>query len=172
MARDSCLARITAGVAVGGAIGGAVGAVYGTYEAVSPEMLRKICFLVPPLVLASGCLCLLSGVDFVKLTALKGRWLLLVVSYGPGCLQKDFSLPIWKNSGTWTFEDQIHWTNHTWQCCHLWSFPGCWELDTLWEIILICSIQSIKKSTLFCTQGSVLSTSLAFELMDRTCGSD
>ncbi|KAB5520571.1 hypothetical protein DKX38_024890 [Salix brachista] len=35
MARDSCLARITAGVAVGGAIGGAVGAVYGTYEAVS-----------------------------------------------------------------------------------------------------------------------------------------
>ncbi|KAJ7013131.1 hypothetical protein NC653_002987 [Populus alba x Populus x berolinensis] len=34
MARDSCLARITAGVAVGGAIGGAVGAVYGTYEAV------------------------------------------------------------------------------------------------------------------------------------------
>ncbi|KAH8498751.1 hypothetical protein H0E87_017616 [Populus deltoides] len=34
MARDSCLARVTAGVAVGGAIGGAVGAVYGTYEAV------------------------------------------------------------------------------------------------------------------------------------------
>ncbi|KAK3025252.1 hypothetical protein RJ639_044494 [Escallonia herrerae] len=34
MAKDSCLARITAGVAVGGAVGGAVGAVYGTYEAV------------------------------------------------------------------------------------------------------------------------------------------
>ncbi|XP_057953624.1 uncharacterized protein LOC131147958 [Malania oleifera] len=34
MARDSCLARVTAGVAVGGAVGGAVGAVYGTYEAV------------------------------------------------------------------------------------------------------------------------------------------
>ncbi|XP_056169475.1 uncharacterized protein LOC115669783 isoform X1 [Syzygium oleosum] len=34
MARDSCLARVGAGVAVGGAIGGAVGAVYGTYEAI------------------------------------------------------------------------------------------------------------------------------------------
>ncbi|XP_074343553.1 uncharacterized protein LOC141682756 [Apium graveolens] len=34
MAMDSCLARITAGVAVGGAFGGAVRAVYGTYEAV------------------------------------------------------------------------------------------------------------------------------------------
>ncbi|KAH0776878.1 hypothetical protein KY290_008289 [Solanum tuberosum] len=34
MARDSCLARVTAGVAIGGAVGGAVGAVYGTYEAV------------------------------------------------------------------------------------------------------------------------------------------
>ncbi|KAG4164277.1 hypothetical protein ERO13_A13G004900v2 [Gossypium hirsutum] len=34
MARDSCLARVTAGVAVGGALGGAVGAVYGTYEAI------------------------------------------------------------------------------------------------------------------------------------------
>ncbi|OMP00908.1 Reactive oxygen species modulator 1 [Corchorus capsularis] len=34
MARDSCLSRITAGVAVGGAVGGAVGAVYGTYEAI------------------------------------------------------------------------------------------------------------------------------------------
>lgn len=34
MARDGCLARVTAGVAVGGAVGGAVGAVYGTYEAV------------------------------------------------------------------------------------------------------------------------------------------
>uniref|UniRef100_A0A2N9FMN7 Uncharacterized protein n=1 Tax=Fagus sylvatica TaxID=28930 RepID=A0A2N9FMN7_FAGSY len=34
MARDSCLARVTAGVAVGGAVGGAVGAVYGTYEAI------------------------------------------------------------------------------------------------------------------------------------------
>ncbi|PWA77973.1 reactive oxygen species modulator 1 [Artemisia annua] len=33
MAKDSCLARITAGVAVGGAVGGAVGAVYGTYDA-------------------------------------------------------------------------------------------------------------------------------------------
>ncbi|XP_031287673.1 reactive oxygen species modulator 1-like [Pistacia vera] len=33
MARDSCLARVGAGVAVGGAVGGAVGAVYGTYEA-------------------------------------------------------------------------------------------------------------------------------------------
>ncbi|KAK2387514.1 reactive oxygen species modulator [Trifolium repens] len=31
MARDSCLARVTAGAAVGG---GAVGAVYGTYEAI------------------------------------------------------------------------------------------------------------------------------------------
>ncbi|KAJ7013132.1 hypothetical protein NC653_002987 [Populus alba x Populus x berolinensis] len=115
MARDSCLARITAGVAVGGAIGGAVGAVYGTYEAVrykkvrnsqnimacigfchphfsvwaepvsliSPEMLRKICFLVSPLVLASGCLCLLSGVDFVKLTTLKGHYLVLDICLGP-----------------------------------------------------------------------------------------
>ncbi|XP_078170791.1 reactive oxygen species modulator-like protein isoform X1 [Carex rostrata] len=50
MARDGCLARVTAGVAVGGAVGGAVGmvtflplslslfrnkgAVYGTYEAI------------------------------------------------------------------------------------------------------------------------------------------
>ncbi|KAJ0088602.1 hypothetical protein Patl1_33267 [Pistacia atlantica] len=34
MARDSCLARVGAGVAVGGAVGGAVGAVYGTYEAI------------------------------------------------------------------------------------------------------------------------------------------
>uniref|UniRef100_A0A2P2MJG2 Uncharacterized protein n=2 Tax=Magnoliopsida TaxID=3398 RepID=A0A2P2MJG2_RHIMU len=34
MARDSCLTRVTAGVAVGGAVGGAVGAVYGTYEAI------------------------------------------------------------------------------------------------------------------------------------------
>ncbi|KAK4441418.1 cytochrome [Sesamum alatum] len=34
MARDGCLARVTAGFAVGGALGGAVGAVYGTYEAV------------------------------------------------------------------------------------------------------------------------------------------
>ncbi|CAA2986721.1 reactive oxygen species modulator 1-like [Olea europaea var. sylvestris] len=34
MARDSCMARVTAGVAVGGAVGGAVGAVYGTYEAI------------------------------------------------------------------------------------------------------------------------------------------
>ncbi|KAG8388953.1 hypothetical protein BUALT_Bualt02G0178900 [Buddleja alternifolia] len=34
MARDSCLARVTAGFAVGGAVGGAVGAVYGTYEAI------------------------------------------------------------------------------------------------------------------------------------------
>ncbi|KAF7833336.1 subtilisin-like protease SBT4.3 [Senna tora] len=34
MAKDSCLARVTAGVAVGGAVGGAVGAVYGTYEAI------------------------------------------------------------------------------------------------------------------------------------------
>ncbi|KDP35996.1 hypothetical protein JCGZ_08391 [Jatropha curcas] len=31
MARDSCLARVTAGVAVGGAVGGAVGALYGTF---------------------------------------------------------------------------------------------------------------------------------------------
>ncbi|KMZ64928.1 hypothetical protein ZOSMA_342G00020 [Zostera marina] len=31
--KDSCLARIGAGVAIGGAVGGAVGAVYGTYEA-------------------------------------------------------------------------------------------------------------------------------------------
>ncbi|KAL6518999.1 hypothetical protein OROHE_017423 [Orobanche hederae] len=34
MARDSCLTRVTAGMAVGGAVGGAVGAVYGTYEAI------------------------------------------------------------------------------------------------------------------------------------------
>ncbi|XP_043725391.1 reactive oxygen species modulator 1-like [Telopea speciosissima] len=34
MARDSCLARVTTGVAVGGAAGGAVGAIYGTYEAI------------------------------------------------------------------------------------------------------------------------------------------
>ncbi|XP_021750496.1 reactive oxygen species modulator 1-like [Chenopodium quinoa] len=34
MARDSCLARVGAGVAVGGAVGGAVGAVYGTFDAV------------------------------------------------------------------------------------------------------------------------------------------
>ncbi|XP_010313581.2 uncharacterized protein [Solanum lycopersicum] len=34
MARDSCLARVTAGVAIGGAVGGAVGVVYGTYDAV------------------------------------------------------------------------------------------------------------------------------------------
>ncbi|KAF8398257.1 hypothetical protein HHK36_017184 [Tetracentron sinense] len=34
MARDSCLARVTTGVAVGGAVGGAVGAVYGAYEAI------------------------------------------------------------------------------------------------------------------------------------------
>ncbi|KAL1061366.1 hypothetical protein V6Z11_D13G004800 [Gossypium hirsutum] len=34
IARDSCLARVTAGVAVGGAVGGAVGAIYGTYEAI------------------------------------------------------------------------------------------------------------------------------------------
>ncbi|XP_028212281.1 uncharacterized protein LOC114394810 isoform X1 [Glycine soja] len=34
MARDSCLARVTAGAAMGGAVGGAVGAVYGTYEAI------------------------------------------------------------------------------------------------------------------------------------------
>ncbi|KAL6505402.1 hypothetical protein OROGR_025219 [Orobanche gracilis] len=34
MARDSCLTRVTAGIAVGGAVGGAVGAVYGTYEAI------------------------------------------------------------------------------------------------------------------------------------------
>ncbi|KAJ6702930.1 hypothetical protein OIU85_028948 [Salix viminalis] len=37
MARDSCLARVTAGVAVGGAVGGAVGAVYGTYEAIRKQ---------------------------------------------------------------------------------------------------------------------------------------
>jgi hypothetical protein len=65
----------------------------GPVSLISPEMLRKICFLVPPLVQASGCLCLLSGVDFVKLATLRGRWLLLVVSYGPGCLQKDYPLP-------------------------------------------------------------------------------
>eukprot|EP00249_Psilotum_nudum_P003968 c17488_g1_i1 orf=272-496(+) len=43
MARDSCLARVTAGVAVGGAVGGAIGAVYGTYEAFRykvPGMLK------------------------------------------------------------------------------------------------------------------------------------
>ncbi|KAI9114733.1 hypothetical protein K1719_014431 [Acacia pycnantha] len=34
MAKDSCLARVAAGIAVGGAVGGAVGAVYGTYEAI------------------------------------------------------------------------------------------------------------------------------------------
>ncbi|KAI4305934.1 hypothetical protein L6164_029260 [Bauhinia variegata] len=34
MARDSCLAKVTASAALGGAIGGAVGAVYGTYEAI------------------------------------------------------------------------------------------------------------------------------------------
>ncbi|KAL8478256.1 hypothetical protein ACS0TY_030235 [Phlomoides rotata] len=34
VARDSCLSRVTAGVAVRGAVDGAVGAVYGTYEAI------------------------------------------------------------------------------------------------------------------------------------------
>ncbi|KAJ9542886.1 hypothetical protein OSB04_029392 [Centaurea solstitialis] len=62
MARDSCLARITAGVAVGGAVGGAV--------------------------------------------------------------------------GPWTHEDQIYWTSNGGQCCYFWSFPWCWELDTLWEVVL------------------------------------
>ncbi|GAB2287073.1 hypothetical protein Dimus_021458 [Dionaea muscipula] len=41
--RDSCLARVTAGVALGGAIGGAVGAVFGTYEAIKykvPGLLK------------------------------------------------------------------------------------------------------------------------------------
>ncbi|KAL6564816.1 hypothetical protein OROMI_016266 [Orobanche minor] len=39
MARDSCLTRVTAGMAVGGAVGGAVGAVYGTYEAIRYKWL-------------------------------------------------------------------------------------------------------------------------------------
>ncbi|KAL6506130.1 hypothetical protein OROGR_024311 [Orobanche gracilis] len=39
MARDSCLTRVTAGIAVGGAVGGAVGAVYGTYEAIRYKCL-------------------------------------------------------------------------------------------------------------------------------------
>ncbi|CDP08462.1 unnamed protein product [Coffea canephora] len=34
MRRDSCLAKVTAGVVVGGAIGGAVGACYGTFDAI------------------------------------------------------------------------------------------------------------------------------------------
>ncbi|KAK6937121.1 Romo1/Mgr2 [Dillenia turbinata] len=41
--RDSCLARVTTGVAVGGAVGGAVGAVYGTYEAIR----YKVAVMVP-----------------------------------------------------------------------------------------------------------------------------
>ncbi|KAK6925644.1 Romo1/Mgr2 [Dillenia turbinata] len=40
--RDSCLARVTTGVAVGGAVGGAVGAVYGTYEAIR----NKLCCIL------------------------------------------------------------------------------------------------------------------------------
>ncbi|XVF44037.1 hypothetical protein PTKIN_Ptkin02bG0088100 [Pterospermum kingtungense] len=34
MTRDSCLVRVTAGVAVGGAVGGTVDTVYDTYEAI------------------------------------------------------------------------------------------------------------------------------------------
>ncbi|KAL9261325.1 Reactive oxygen species modulator 1-like protein [Drosera capensis] len=34
MAKDSCLARVSYGVAIGGAIGGAVGSIYGTYESI------------------------------------------------------------------------------------------------------------------------------------------
>ncbi|KAK2634838.1 hypothetical protein Ddye_029630 [Dipteronia dyeriana] len=47
MARDSCLARVTAGAAVGGAVGGAVGAVYGTYEAIRYKVpgLMKIRYI-------------------------------------------------------------------------------------------------------------------------------
>ncbi|KVI08042.1 Reactive oxygen species modulator 1 [Cynara cardunculus var. scolymus] len=47
MARDSCLARVTAGVAVGGAVGGAVGAVYGTYDAIRNKVpgLLKIRYI-------------------------------------------------------------------------------------------------------------------------------
>ncbi|KAJ0047173.1 hypothetical protein Pint_05286 [Pistacia integerrima] len=59
MARDSCLARIGAGVAVGVAVGGAVGAVYGTYEAIRykvqslifpPSYETRWNFMVPGLV--------------------------------------------------------------------------------------------------------------------------
>ncbi|XP_040868182.1 uncharacterized protein [Glycine max] len=42
MARDSCLARVTAGAAMGGAVGGAVGAVYGTYEAIRYKCLFQL----------------------------------------------------------------------------------------------------------------------------------
>ncbi|GAB2229228.1 hypothetical protein Droror1_Dr00023366 [Drosera rotundifolia] len=34
MAKDSCLARVSYGVAIGGAIGGAIGSIYGTYESI------------------------------------------------------------------------------------------------------------------------------------------
>ncbi|KAB5565052.1 hypothetical protein DKX38_005106 [Salix brachista] len=100
MARDSCLARVTAGVAVGGAVGGAVGAVYGTYEAIrnrviSPS-LRSI-FL-----------------DFL-------------------CYASVFKADI---LSSWTIESKVYWANHSWKCCNFWSLLGCWELDTLWKVLL------------------------------------
>ncbi|WOK99089.1 reactive oxygen species modulator 1 isoform X3 [Canna indica] len=66
MSRDSCLARVTAGVAIGGAVGGAVGAVYGTYEAIRYRISLTCSKALDLLVFSYVWICLWNENSYVK----------------------------------------------------------------------------------------------------------